>query len=95
MLSELGSFGALGLLAMVVCFFLNWRESRKLAQTDPSRPLGNDFVYQLSRGLGINIVLIPLKHHSYVSMRKMQKLGPQIKRIQERYKKLKPTAIGK
>ena len=39
----------------------------------------------------INIVLIPFKHHSYVSMRKMQKLGPQIKRIQERYKKLKPT----
>jgi YidC/Oxa1 family membrane protein insertase len=41
--------------------------------------------------IAINIVLIPLKHHSYVSMRKMQKLGPQIKRIQERYKKLKPT----
>jgi YidC/Oxa1 family membrane protein insertase len=41
--------------------------------------------------IAINIVLVPLKHHSYVSMRKMQKLGPQIKRIQERYKKLKPT----
>jgi YidC/Oxa1 family membrane protein insertase len=41
--------------------------------------------------IAINIVLIPFKHHSYVSMRKMQKLGPQIKRIQERYKKLKPT----
>jgi YidC/Oxa1 family membrane protein insertase len=39
----------------------------------------------------INIVLIPLKHHSYVSMRKMQKLSPQIKKIQERFKKLKPT----
>jgi YidC/Oxa1 family membrane protein insertase len=41
--------------------------------------------------IGINVVLIPLKHHSYVSMRKMQKLAPQVKRIQERYKKLKPT----
>jgi YidC/Oxa1 family membrane protein insertase len=39
----------------------------------------------------INIALVPLKHHSYVSMRKMQKLSPQIKKIQERYKKLKPT----
>lgn len=39
----------------------------------------------------INLALFPLKHHSYVSMRKMQKLGPQVKRIQERYKKLKPT----
>jgi YidC/Oxa1 family membrane protein insertase len=39
----------------------------------------------------INVALIPLKHHSYVSMRKMQKLAPQIKRINERYKKLKPT----
>ena len=41
--------------------------------------------------ISINVLLVPLKHHSYVSMRKMQKLSPQIKRIQERYKKLKPT----
>ncbi|MCI0408843.1 MAG: YidC/Oxa1 family insertase periplasmic-domain containing protein, partial [Acidobacteria bacterium] len=41
--------------------------------------------------LAINVALSPLKHYSYVSMRKMQKLAPQIKRIQERYKKLKPT----
>lgn len=39
----------------------------------------------------INVALIPLKHHSYVSMRKMQKLAPQIKKINERFKKLKPT----
>jgi YidC/Oxa1 family membrane protein insertase len=39
----------------------------------------------------INVALVPLKHHSYVSMRKMQKLSPQIKKIQERYKKVKPT----
>jgi YidC/Oxa1 family membrane protein insertase len=41
--------------------------------------------------IAINVALSPLKHYSYVSMRKMQKLAPQIKRIQERYKKLKPT----
>lgn len=40
--------------------------------------------------VAINVALVPLKHHSYVSMRKMQKLAPQVKRIQERYKKLKP-----
>jgi YidC/Oxa1 family membrane protein insertase len=41
--------------------------------------------------LVINLFLVPLKHHSFVSMRKMQKLGPQMQRIRERYKKVKPT----
>jgi YidC/Oxa1 family membrane protein insertase len=41
--------------------------------------------------VGINVALSPLKHYSYVSMRKMQALQPQVKRIQERFKKLKPT----
>lgn len=39
----------------------------------------------------INLLLVPLKHYSFVSMRKMQKLSPQIQRIRERYKKVKPT----
>ncbi len=39
----------------------------------------------------INLFLVPLKHYSFVSMRKMQKLAPQIQRIKERYKKVKPT----
>jgi YidC/Oxa1 family membrane protein insertase len=39
----------------------------------------------------INLALVPLKHYSFVSMRKMQKLAPQIQRIKERYKKVKPT----
>ncbi len=39
----------------------------------------------------INLLLAPLKHYSYVSIRGMQKISPQIKRIQERYKSLKPT----
>jgi YidC/Oxa1 family membrane protein insertase len=41
--------------------------------------------------LVINLALLPLKHYSFVSMRKMQKLAPQIQRIKERYKKVKPT----
>ncbi len=41
--------------------------------------------------LVINLLLVPLKHYSFVSMRKMQKLAPQIQRIRERYKKVKPT----
>jgi YidC/Oxa1 family membrane protein insertase len=39
----------------------------------------------------INLFLVPLKHYSFVSMRKMQKLAPQIQRIKDRYKKVKPT----
>jgi YidC/Oxa1 family membrane protein insertase len=37
----------------------------------------------------INLFLVPLKHYSFVSMRKMQKLAPQIQRIKDRYKKVK------
>jgi len=39
----------------------------------------------------INILLLPLKHYSFVSMRKMQKIAPQTQTIRERYKKVKPT----
>jgi len=41
--------------------------------------------------VGINVVLLPLKHYSFVSMRRMQKLSPQIQKIRDRYKKVKPT----
>ena len=41
--------------------------------------------------VAINILLMPLKHYSFVSMRRMQKLSPQIQKIRERYKKVKPT----
>jgi len=41
--------------------------------------------------LFINVLLIPLKHYSFVSMRKMQKIAPQTQKIRERYKKVKPT----
>ena len=39
----------------------------------------------------INIVLFPLRHKSVVSMRKMQKIQPQMKAIQDRYAKYKVT----
>lgn len=39
----------------------------------------------------INVLLLPLKHYSFVSMRKMQKIAPQTQKIRERYKKVKPT----
>jgi YidC/Oxa1 family membrane protein insertase len=39
----------------------------------------------------INLFLVPLKHYSFVSMRKMQKLSPKIQRIKDRYKSVKPT----
>ena len=39
----------------------------------------------------INIAIFPLRHRSMVSMRKMQTLQPQVKAIQERYKKYKFT----
>lgn len=34
----------------------------------------------------IKLVLLPLTHHSYVSMRKMQQLNPKIQEIRERYR---------
>jgi YidC/Oxa1 family membrane protein insertase len=39
----------------------------------------------------INAAMFPLRHKSVVSMRKMQELQPEIKAIQDRYGKLKPT----
>lgn len=39
----------------------------------------------------INALMAPLRHKSLVSMRKMQKLQPEVKAIQERYKKYKVT----
>jgi len=39
----------------------------------------------------INVIIFPLRHKSVVSMRKMQKIQPQVKAIQERYKNMKMT----
>ena len=42
----------------------------------------------------INAVMFPLRHKSFVSMRKMQEIQPQVKMIQDRYAKLKRTPEG-
>jgi YidC/Oxa1 family membrane protein insertase len=39
----------------------------------------------------INLAILPLRHKSVVSMRKMQGIQPQVKAIQDRYAKLKAT----
>ena len=39
----------------------------------------------------VNIIILPLRHKSVVSMRKMQELQPEMKAIQDRYKHLKAT----
>ena len=57
-------------------------------------------IYSLCRNYGlaimlltilINLALFPLRYKSIVSAQKMQKLQPQMKAIQEKFKKLKPT----
>jgi O-antigen ligase len=57
-LSELGLCGVLGLLAMVGCFFMNWRESRRLVLSDPYCEPAHDFTYQVARAVGINVILM-------------------------------------
>ena len=39
----------------------------------------------------VNVIILPLRHKSVVSMRKMQELQPEMKAIQDRYKHLKAT----
>ena len=39
----------------------------------------------------ISLLLAPLKHYSYVSIRRMQRISPQVKRIQGKYRGLKST----
>ena len=41
--------------------------------------------------IALNVVLFPLRLKQQVSMLKMQKIQPQMRRLQDQYKKLKPT----
>jgi YidC/Oxa1 family membrane protein insertase len=43
----------------------------------------------------INIIILPLRHKSVVSMRRMQEIQPEAKAIQDRYSKLKATDPAK
>ena len=56
-----------------------------------NRYLGNYGWSIIALTVLINIIIFPLRHRSMVSMRKMQALQPEMKAIQERYKKFKAT----
>src|SRR5262245_2602182 len=56
-LSELGLLGAFALALMLLCFWLNWKETRRLASPVPEMR-ENDFAYHLSRAISINVLLL-------------------------------------
>jgi O-antigen ligase len=55
-LCEMGTLGALAMIAYVVCFLLNWWEIRLYYQRHPERP--RDFIFYLSRNMAILLVLL-------------------------------------
>jgi O-antigen ligase len=57
-LSELGLFGAVALLALVLCFAWNWWEARRFALDERWNRLETNFSYQVSRAVGINVLLL-------------------------------------
>jgi O-antigen ligase len=57
-LSETGVAGAAAFLVLVGCFLLNWREARRRALAEPFSVPGTNFAYQVSRGIGINVLLL-------------------------------------
>jgi YidC/Oxa1 family membrane protein insertase len=72
-------FGMFSFLAVPLLSALNWIH----------RFAGNYGWSILALTLLINLVMFPLRHKSFVSMRKMQEIQPQVKQIQDRYAKLK------
>lgn len=76
------NFGWFGILARP----LLWLLKRAYAWT------GNFGIAILSVTLLIRILLFPLMHKSYASMKKMQKLAPKMNAIRDRYKKAKTDA---
>ena len=76
------NFGWFGILARP----LLWLLKRAYAWS------GNFGIAILSVTLLIRILLFPLMHKSYASMKKMQKLAPKMNVIRDRYKKAKTDA---
>jgi len=76
-LAELVQFGWTGVIAKPLLFILQW--------TYKYVPNYGWAIILLT--LVINFAMFPLKMKSYRSMQKMQKVGPEIKSIQDRYKK--------
>jgi O-antigen ligase len=63
--SELGTLGMAGFLALVACFFLNWREARRLDAYFRQR----SFMGQVARSAGLAVLLLLLtgwaSHNAY------------------------------
>src|SRR5205085_9754876 len=63
-LSEVGALGALALVGLVVCFLLNWRETRRLYRETPwlwpHEGMPRDLAYHVSRSVGISVLLLLL-----------------------------------
>jgi YidC/Oxa1 family membrane protein insertase len=72
-------FGMFSFLTVPLLSALNWIHGY----------IGNYGWSILALTLLINAVMFPLRHKSFVSMRKMQEIQPQVKMIQDRYSKLK------
>jgi YidC/Oxa1 family membrane protein insertase len=76
-LTDLVSFGSLGIIARPLFDFLKWIH----------RYVPNFGWAIVLMTVAINMVLFPLKWRSFHQMLKMQKVMPEIKQIQDRYKK--------
>jgi YidC/Oxa1 family membrane protein insertase len=72
-------FGMFSFFSVPLLSALNWT----------NRFVGNYGWSILVLTVMINAVMFPLRHKSFVSMRKMQEIQPQVKQIQDRYAKLK------
>jgi len=69
-------FGIFYFLTKPIFYAMNWLHSH----------VGNFGVAILLLTVGIKLVLFPLANKSYVSMSRMKKLQPEVKKLQERFK---------
>lgn len=76
-LNELVQFGWLAIIAEPLFYLLHWIHDY----------IPNYGWAIIALTVGLNMVLLPLRIKSTRSMQKMQKVGPEVKAIQERYKK--------
>jgi YidC/Oxa1 family membrane protein insertase len=76
-LNELVQFGWLAIIAEPLFYFLHWVHNYV-----PNYGWAIVLVT-----IGLNMVLLPLRIKSTRSMQKMQKVGPEVKAIQDKYKK--------
>ncbi|MCM3881366.1 MAG: membrane protein insertase YidC [Vicinamibacterales bacterium] len=74
-------FGMFSFLAVPLLSVLNWVNGF----------IGNYGWSIIALTIIINAAMFPLRHKSFVSMRKMQEIQPQVKAIQDRYAKMKVT----